>query len=64
MQYFKAAHVSGHDGILFAESVAELSFAPVVARGSEDMLLLVSRQNRYLASVSPGDEDALNGSFF
>ncbi len=46
--------------VSFGESVAELSVAPVVARGSDDVLL-VSRQNKYLASFSPGDEGALNG---
>ena len=49
--------------VSFGESVAELSFAPVVARGSEDVLL-VSRQNKYLGSCSPCHEDALNGACF
>ena len=32
-------------------------------RGSDDTLL-VSRQNKHLASFSPGDEDAFNGICF
>jgi hypothetical protein len=43
--------------VSFGKSVAELSVDHVVVP-------LVSRQNKYLASFGPGDEDALNGSSF
>src|SRR5277367_5279011 len=53
--------VSAAQMVSFGESVLALGIAAVVGRGSDDMLL-ISRQIRYLASISPGEEGALDGS--